>query len=121
MKQILNLDGVCVAGPYSVAVKSGGLIFLSGQIAPDAKGENLYEAQTDKILSNMEDILESLGLSLKNVIKTTIFVTEMNEFSNLNRVYGKYFSDQPPARSCVEVSSLPKGALVEIDAIISCD
>jgi len=122
MKQILNSDSApSPVGPYSVAIKTGNLIFLSGQIAPDAEGSNLYESQTDKILSNIESILKSFDLSLKNVVKTTIFLTDLNEFSNVNAVYGRYFSEKPPARSCVEVSSLPKAALVEIEAIVDCD
>lgn len=121
MKQILSSDNAPVpVGPYSMAVKTGNLIFLSGQIAPDAEGSNLYESQTDKILSNIKGILESFDLSLENIVKTTIFLTDLSEFSNLNAVYGRYFPEKPPARSCVEVSLLPKGALVEIEAIVDC-
>jgi len=118
MSEILYSDKApAPAGPYSLAVKTGNLIFLSGQIAPEATGENKHTAQTKKILENIRNILESFGLSMENVIKTTLYVRDLSQFSNINTVYAEYFQSKPPARSCVEVTALPKGALVEIELV----
>ncbi|RJP58874.1 MAG: reactive intermediate/imine deaminase [Candidatus Auribacter fodinae] len=122
MKTILTSD--CApkpAGPYSVAVKTGNLIFVSGQIAPDATGDNPVSTQTERILSNLKILVESYGLTLGHVVKTTIFLTDINQFDTMNSIYSKYFRSNPPARSCVEVSRLPKGALVEVEVILSAE
>ena len=121
MKEILNRKNAPLPiGPYSVAVGFGNLIFISGQIPLDLEG-NLTEGgikeQTNKVLSNIKLILEDNGSSLDNVIKTTVFLKDMNDFTAMNEEYAKYFSVNPPARSTVEVSKLPKNVLVEIETI----
>ncbi len=108
-------------GPYSPALKIGNLVFVSGQLPIDpvigeiVKGE--IEVQTRKSLENLKAVLESYSIGMGNVVKTTIFLKDMNNFSQINKVYGEYFIDQFPARSCVEVSRLPKDAEIEIEAI----
>lgn len=108
-------------GPYSQAVQFGELLFTSGQIAIDPKtGELLngtIEDQTNLVLENLKAVLLASGSSLDKVVKTTIFLKDMNDFSKVNEVYAKYFNDSKPARSTVEVSCLPKNVLVEIDCI----
>lgn len=108
-------------GPYSQAVKAGGFIFLSGQIPIDpASGEIVagdIKAQTRQVLKNLQAILVEAGSSLKDVVKTTVFLKDLSGFADMNGVYGEFFSAPYPARATVEVSALPKGVLVEIDAI----
>jgi len=108
-------------GPYSHAVKVENFIFLSGQIGADPKTNLLVEAdiekQTQKALDNLEAVLKSCGSEMSNVVKTTVFLTDINNFGKMNEVYSKKFGSAKPARSTVEVSKLPKGALVEIDAV----
>lgn len=109
-------------GPYSQAIQSNGFLFLSGQIAIDPSTNQLIEShsiadQTTRVLHNIEGILKSQNLSLSHVIKTTIFLKSMNDFSTVNEIYATFFKDNPPARSTVEVSRLPKDVLIEIEAI----
>ncbi len=108
-------------GPYSQAVVRGDMAFVSGQIPIDpATGEipSGIERQTERVISNISNILEAGGLSLKDVVKTTVFLTDMSNFAAMNEVYGRYFTDPYPARSCAEISKLPKdGCLVEIECI----
>ncbi len=108
-------------GPYSQAVSTGGLIFCSGQIPFDpATGlfvEGGIEAQTRQCLDNLSAVLTEAGGSLESAVKVQIYLTDMSKFGAVNTVYAKYFSDKPPARLCVEVAALPKGALIEIEAI----
>ena len=112
-------------GPYSSALKIGNLVFTSGQLPMDplngeiVKGE--IEAQARRSLENLKAVLESYSIGMENVVKTTIFLKDMNNFSRANKVYGEYFTGQFPARSCVEVSRLPKDAEIEIEAIAFCD
>jgi len=112
-------------GPYSPALKIGNLVFTSGQLPMDplngeiVKGE--IEAQVRRSLENLKAVLESYSIGMENVVKTTIFLKDMNNFSRINKIYGEYFTDQFPARSCVEVSRLPKDADIEIEAIAFCD
>src|SRR5665648_124662 len=112
-------------GPYSSALKIGNLVFVSGQLPIDpvigeiVKGE--IEAQARRSLENLKAVLESYSVGLENVVKTTIFLKDMNNFSRVNKIYGEYFTGQFPARSCVEVSRLPKDAHIEIEAIAFCD
>jgi len=112
-------------GPYSPALKIGNLIFVSGQLPIDpaigeiVKGE--IEAQAKRSIENLKAVLESYSVDLENVVKTTIFLKDMNNFSRINKVYGEYFTSQFPARSCVEVSRLPKDADIEIEAIAFCE
>jgi 2-iminobutanoate/2-iminopropanoate deaminase len=112
-------------GPYSPALKIGNSVFVSGQLPIDpiigeiVKGE--IEVQTKRSLENLKAVLESYSIGLENVVKTTIFLKDMNNFSRVNKIYGEYFTGQFPARSCVEVSRLPKDADIEIEAIAFCD
>ncbi len=122
MKEIISTDQAPAAiGPYSQGVKAGGFLFLSGQIALDPKTMTVVEgdaaAQTEQAMKNMKGALESQGLDYSDVVKTTVFIKDMNEFGRINEVYGKYFAKDAPARSCVEVARLPKDVLVEIEAI----
>ena len=108
-------------GPYSPALKIGNLVFVSGQLSIDPViGEIVkggIEAQTRRSLENLKAVLESYSIGIENVVKTTIFLKDMNNFSLVNKIYGEYFTVQFPARSCVEVSRLPKDAKIEIEAI----
>lgn len=108
-------------GPYSQAIKMGNLIFTSGQIPLDpATGQVITgtaEVQTHQVLTNLKAVLEAADTSLDKVIKTTVFIKNMNDFAAINEVYGSYFTAIPPARSCVEVARLPKDVLVEIEAV----
>jgi 2-iminobutanoate/2-iminopropanoate deaminase len=110
-------------GPYSQAVCVGGLVFLSGQLALDPVSGNLVEggiqAQTKQALENVKAILDKADLTLDNVIKTTVFLADINDFAAMNEVYGQYFTDNYPARSAVQVAALPKGGLVEIECVCS--
>lgn len=119
-KKILRSDRLSVAGPYSTAVEAGGLIFLSGQLPVDpATGNVIHDIRqaTHQVLINLQTLLEENGLSLNNVIKTTLFLADMDDFAAVNEIYAGYFPADPPARSTVEVSELPKGVIIEIDAI----
>ncbi|MHA1253789.1 MAG: RidA family protein [Candidatus Helarchaeota archaeon] len=107
-------------GPYSPGIKIGNFLFISGQGPFDPKGEkvpNDIETQTRLTLENLKKILENAGLTMENVVKTTVFLKNMKDFNKMNKVYKKYFKDKPPARSCVEVARLPLDILVEIEAI----
>lgn len=122
MKQVLfTKNAPAAVGPYSQAIDVGDFVFLSGQIPIDPATGNIVEggvaAQTRQIFSNISAVLESAGLTLQDVIKTMVYVTDLGEFATLNSIYGEYFPENPPARSCVEVSALPKGAQVEIEVI----
>ena len=122
MKEIISTDKAPAAiGPYSQGVKAGGFLFLSGQIALDPQTMSVVPgdaaAQTEQAMKNMKAALGSQGLDFSDVVKTTVFIKDMNEFGRINEVYGKYFAKDAPARSCVEVARLPKDVLVEIEAI----
>jgi len=121
MKKILISDkSPAPIGPYSQAVGFDKLIFTSGQIALDKDGKIVsseIEEQTCKAITNIKNILEDNGSSLDNVIKTTVFLKDMNDFNSMNEVYNEYFKNSMPARSTVEVSRLPKDVRVEIEAI----
>lgn len=122
MKDIVLTDrGPKPIGPYSQAVKSNGFVFVSGQIALDPKGGEFVgvdvRAQTERVMENLKGILEAAGTSLGHVVKTTVYLKDMNDFAAMNEVYGKYFTASPPARSTVQAARLPKDALVEIDVI----
>ena len=111
-------------GPYSQAVKTaGGMLFVSGQIplvpATGAVVEGGIEAQTTQVLDNLKAIVTAAGYSLADVVKTTVYITDMGNFGKVNEIYGKYFTENCPARVCVEVSKLPTDVLVEIDVIAS--
>ncbi len=122
-KEIITCDKVPPAiGPYSVGVKIGHLAFISGQLGFDPETavlvEGGVEAETHQALKNLRAILESAGSSLDNVVKTTVFLMDMGDFAKVNAIYAEYFTQNPPARSAVQVSALPKGGLVEIEAIV---
>jgi 2-iminobutanoate/2-iminopropanoate deaminase len=122
MRQVIATDqGPKAIGPYSQAIKAGGLIFLSGQIPLDPKTQQIImgdiAAQAERVLQNVSGILDAAGSSLGQVVKTTVFLKNMNDFAGMNEVYGHYFSANPPARSTVEVARLPKDVLVEIEVI----
>jgi 2-iminobutanoate/2-iminopropanoate deaminase len=108
-------------GPYSQAVQAGNLLFLSGQLPIDPKTQelNLFNGnvaeQAGLVLKNIKGILSSQGLTLENAVKVTIFLSNMDDFSNVNEVYATFFKEHKPARSCVQVSKLPKGAGIEIE------
>lgn len=109
-------------GPYSQAVRIGqGPLFLSGQIPLDPSTQALVEgditAQTERVMKNLEAVLKAAGATFANVARCGIFLIDLNDFAKVNEVYARYFVENPPARSTVQVSALPKGALVEIDAI----
>ena len=110
-------------GPYSQGVKSQGLLFCSGQIAIDpATGaivEGGIEAQTKRVCENVMALLKEAGVEPSSVVKTTVFITDMNDFPKVNEIYASYFAEPFPARSCVGVASLPKSALVEIEVVAS--
>lgn len=122
MKNVVITDrGPKPIGPYSQAIKAGGLVYLSGQVALDPKSGELVGAdigqQTERVLENIKGILEAAGVNLHHVLKTTVFLKDMNDFAAMNEVYTRYFTAAPPARSTVQVSRLPKDALVEIEVI----
>ena len=107
-------------GPYSHAVMAGDVLFTSGQLGLDpATGElkEGVEAQTTQALENLKAVLEAAGLSMKNVVKTVVFLDNMGDYAAVNAIYATYFEGDTPARSCVQVAALPKGGLVEIEAV----
>jgi 2-iminobutanoate/2-iminopropanoate deaminase len=121
-KTIVHTDKAPAAvGPYSQAVKIGELVYTAGQIALDPATGQIVEgdvqAQTEQVLQNLRAVLKAAGSSLKNVVKTTVFLQDMGDFAAMNEVYGRYFTKNPPARSAVQVAALPLGAQVEIEAV----
>lgn len=121
-KYVITTDTAPKAiGPYSVGIVSGCFIFTAGQIGINPQtGEVVpggIEAETRQVLQNIHNILEAAGSSLKQVVKTTVFLREMNDFSRMNAVYAEFFTTEPPARSTVAVAGLPKGVAVEVEAI----
>lgn len=113
-------DAPAAIGPYSQAIKTGGLLFASGQIPVNPADNSIQtdiESQTRQAFTNLKSVLETRGSSLKNVVKTTVFIQDINDFAAVNEIYSKFFSEPFPARSCVEVSKLPKGVKLEIEAI----
>jgi len=121
-KQIINTQyAPAPIGPYNQAVRTGSLLFVSGQIPLDTATGNIISSgiqdETQKVMENLEAILKEAGLSFGNVVKSTIFITDMGQFAQINEVYGRYFPEQAPARECVQVAGLPKGVNVEISVI----
>jgi 2-iminobutanoate/2-iminopropanoate deaminase len=120
---VLTEKGPKPIGPYSQAIKSAGFLFASGQVALDPRTHEFLSGdirqQTERVLENIKAILEAGGVNLHHVVKTTVFLKDMNDFAAMNEVYGQYFSSAPPARSTVQVARLPKDALVEIEVIAS--
>jgi 2-iminobutanoate/2-iminopropanoate deaminase len=108
-------------GPYSQAVRANGFVFLSGQIPLDPKTQQIVEGdaavQTERVMENLKGVVEAAGSTLHRVVKTTVFLADMNDFAAMNEVYSRYFTANAPARSTVEVARLPKNVRVEIDLI----
>ena len=122
MREVIATDQAPKAiGPYSQAIKAAGLIFTSGQVALDPATQQVVAgdvaAQTDRVLKNLAAVLQASGSSLDKVLRSTVFLKNMGDFAAMNEVYGRYFSNAPPARSTVEAARLPKDVLVEIDVI----
>ena len=120
-KIIATSKAPAAIGPYSQAIKIDNFLYTSGQISLDAETMEMVtgsiEIETKKVLQNLEAILMKDGLNLTHVIKTTVYLSDLGDFSKMNQVYEKFFADNRPARACVQVAALPKGAKVEIDAI----
>ncbi|MBQ9780943.1 MAG: RidA family protein [Clostridia bacterium] len=124
MKQISTTNAPAAIGPYSQALRTGNMMFVSGQIPVDpATGlmADTIEAQAAQSLTNLKNILAAEGLSMKNVIKTTVFLADLADFAKVNAVYETFFEAPYPARSCVQVAAIPKGAGVEIECIAVVD
>jgi 2-iminobutanoate/2-iminopropanoate deaminase len=122
MREVVLTDhGPKPIGPYSQGIRANGFLYVSGQVALDPKTGELAGAdirqQTQRVLENVRGILEGAGSSLHHVVKTTVFLKDINDFAAMNEVYAKYFPSAPPARSTVQVARLPKDALVEIEVI----
>ncbi len=121
MKESINVAGAPAAvGPYVHAVKTGNLVFTSGQlglIPADGSLPEGIEAQTRQSLENIKTVLEGCGSDLDHVVKTTIFLADIADFAKVNEIYGEFFTGEVPARSCVEVANLPKGGLIEIEVV----
>jgi 2-iminobutanoate/2-iminopropanoate deaminase len=128
MRKKSSLKGVstpaapAAIGPYSQGIVAGNLVFISGQLPIDPKTGDFVkggiEEKTHRVLMNIQAIVEAAGADLSQVVKTTIFLADMNHFSAVNKVYSEYFSEAFPARSTVQVSALPKGAEIEIEAVV---
>jgi 2-iminobutanoate/2-iminopropanoate deaminase len=121
-KKVVNTDKAPAAiGPYSQAVQTEGLVFVSGQIPIDPATSEIIKgdikAQTRQALDNIRAVLTAVGTSMEKVVKTTVFLTNMDDFARMNEAYAEFFRSEPPARACVEVCRLPRGAAVEIEAI----
>jgi 2-iminobutanoate/2-iminopropanoate deaminase len=124
VKDIISTDGAPRAiGPYSQAVRAGDLVFASGQIPIDPlTGEFVLGGigeQTEQVLRNLTAVFEAAGVTMKQVVKTTVFLVDMDDFVAMNEVYGRFFGGEPPARATVQAARLPRDARVEIDAIAS--
>ena len=122
MKQVILTDkGPKPIGPYSQAIRANGFLYVSGQVALDPKTGEMtgtdIRQQTERTLENVKGILEAAGVNLGHIVKTTVFLKDMNEFTAMNEVYGEFFSQSAPARSTVEVARLPRNVNVEIEAI----
>ncbi|HLW81178.1 MAG TPA: RidA family protein [Candidatus Acidoferrales bacterium] len=122
MKEIIATEnGPKAIGPYSQAVKANGFIFVSGQICLDPMTQTLIEGdiakQTERVMENLKGIVEAAGSSLDRVVKTTVFLSDMNDFAKMNEVYGRYFTTSAPARATVQVARLPRDVKVEIEVI----
>jgi 2-iminobutanoate/2-iminopropanoate deaminase len=122
MKKIVSTkDAPAAVGPYSQAIRSGPILFCAGQIPLDPQTGQIVsddiDAQTKRVLENVSAVLRAENLNFSHVVKTTIFLTDMGDFQTVNEIYATYFRDNPPARSTVQVSALPKGAKVEIEVI----
>ena len=118
---VASKEAPAAVGPYSQAIRAGSMVFLAGQIPIDPKtgqvNQGTIEAQTAQAMENLKAVLAAAGMTLDNIVSTTVYVKDLNDFAKLNTVYGTYFKDRPPARATVQVQRLPKDAAVEISAI----
>jgi len=120
MKSVQTNQAPAAVGPYSQAIIANGFVFCSGQIGLDPKTNTLVEGlenQTHQVLKNLEAVLKEAGSSLDDIVKTTIFITNIADFGKINEIYGSYFTSHKPARATIGVADLPKDALVEIEAV----
>jgi 2-iminobutanoate/2-iminopropanoate deaminase len=122
MKETVHTDGAPKAiGPYSQAIKANGMVYASGQIPLDPATGQLVEGdigrQTERVLNNLKAVLEAAGSSLENVVRTTVYLSDLGDFAEMNAAYGSFFTEAPPARSTVQVSRLPRDARIEVDVI----
>ena len=122
MREVISTqEGPQAIGPYSQAIRANGFVFVSGQVAIDPSTQQVIggdaAVQTDRVLKNLAAILKAAGSGLEKVVRSTVFLRNMSDFTAMNEVYGRYFGSAPPARSTVEVARLPKDVLVEIDLI----
>ena len=122
MQKVISTDKAPAAiGPYSQAIEVNGMVYTSGVIPVDPATGNIaegVEAQAEQALTNVKNLIEAAGGSIENVVKTTVFIKNMNDFAKINEVYAKYFTEPYPARSCVEVARLPKDVLLEVETIV---
>ncbi len=123
LQQVHTNSAPQAIGPYSQAIKTGSLVFLSGQIPLDPENMELVSggisAQTHQVFSNLIAVAEAAGGSLANAVKLTIYVTDLGDFATVNEIMAEYFTEPYPARATIQVSALPKGSMVEIDAVLS--
>ena len=120
MKEIKTNNAPAAIGPYSQAVVSGNMVFASGQIPVNPATGEIPEgvvAQAEQVFTNIKNLLEAAGTSMDKVVKTSVFIQNMDDFATINEIYAKYFSEPYPARSCVEVAKLPKGVFLEVETI----
>ena len=121
MKEIKRSNAPAAIGPYSQAIVVGNMLFTSGQIPIDPKTGEIpegVEAQARQALTNVKNLIEAAGASIDNVVKTTVFIKNMDDFAKINEIYAQYFTEPFPARSCVEVARLPKDVLLEVETIV---
>ena len=121
MEQVSTNKAPAAIGPYSQAVKVGNLLFTSGQIPLNPETSEIpegVEAQAEQAFTNVKNLIEASGASIDNTVKTVVFIQNMDDFGKINEIYAKYFTEPYPARSCVEVAKLPKGVLLEVEAIV---
>jgi len=125
IKKVETERAPAAIGPYSQAVRAGSLVFCSGQIPLDPKSGSLVEGgierQSEQVMTNLGEVLRAAGLDFSRVVKTTIYLVDLGNFGVVNEIYGRHFPGTPPARATVQVAALPKGAMVEIDAVAICN
>ena len=123
MKKVISTTNAPAAiGPYSQAIEANGFVFASGQIPVNPETGEIpegIEAQAEQVMKNVKNLLEAAGTSVDQVVKTSVFIKNMDDFATINGIYAKYFAKDCPARSCVEVARLPKDVLIEIEAIVA--
>ena len=121
MKEVSTQKAPAAIGPYSQAIKVGNMLFTSGQIPVNPENGEIpegVEAQATQAMTNIKNLIEASGASMENVVKTTVFIKNMEDFATINSIYAQFFTKPYPARSCVEVARLPKDVLLEVEAIV---